>query len=327
MPITKNRAYVEQDAASRPLTLHAGDITLAVMCDFEEACIGFFESKDIEDKKQVKKILPGLKDTWICNWISSDQERICGLSFKEFMDEFHGAYLDKDWEETTCWELRGMVQGNNTFWDYVIRVQAQNSLLKSTLSHLDTEKLRHQLKAGIDDSLVRQCSNAKANREEDFKKWMGKVKWIDDMMRSEHHEFELIAKMNCESTCKSNPLGEPSNCTNVPMNKNVPCTSRNTVKLPKLTEGEHCLLFDNEGCLKCCRFFAGHHSTMCLNEWPSTANYRTLLQKDMDHTCPGAKAVTSIGVGVNPLPNFLCMLEFVLSFRGMRHANPDFHPQ
>jgi hypothetical protein len=151
----------------------------------------------------------------------------------------------------------------------------------------------------MDNSLTHQCSNPKANREEGFKKWMGEVKRIDNMMRSERREFKLIAKENRKSTHKSNLLGEPSNRANAPMKKNVPHTGGNMTKLPKLTEGERHLLFDNEGCLKCHCFFVGHRSTMCPNKWPSAAGYRALLQKDVDHACPGAKAIASIGASTS----------------------------
>jgi hypothetical protein len=69
------------------------------------------------------------------------------------MTEFHANYLDEDWEETTCCELGGMTQGVDTFWNYVICIQAKNSLLSSMVSHLDIEKLHHQIKAGMEELL------------------------------------------------------------------------------------------------------------------------------------------------------------------------------
>jgi hypothetical protein len=69
-------AYVEQDSAAKLPTLHAGDVSPSVMRDFEEACIGYFEMKEIADDKQVRKILPGLKDSRIRDWITSDHEHI-----------------------------------------------------------------------------------------------------------------------------------------------------------------------------------------------------------------------------------------------------------
>jgi hypothetical protein len=135
--------YIEQDSASRLPTLHADDITPAVMCEFEDACGRYFESKEIEEDKQVKGILPGIRDLCIRDWLTSDHKCIRELRFKDFMEEFHATYLDEDWEEDTRCKLGGMMQGKDRFWDYMIPVQAKNSLLTGTPSHLDAEKLHH----------------------------------------------------------------------------------------------------------------------------------------------------------------------------------------
>jgi hypothetical protein len=205
-------AYVEQDSASRPPTLHTGDITPAIMREFEDACVGYFESKEIDKDKQVKKILPDIQDLRIHDWLTSDCDHIRALDFDRFMEEFRTAYLDEDWEEDTRCELGGMTLGKDSFWDYAIRVQAKNSLLIGMPSHLNPKKLCHQIEAGMNDLLSCHCGNAKVNKEEDVKKWLSDVKRVDDMMRVECQEFEKIAQVTCDNLCKSTPLGEPSNC-------------------------------------------------------------------------------------------------------------------
>jgi hypothetical protein len=284
MPLNaKNVAYVDQDTPSKPPVLHLGDITPAVMHEFEDACIGYFENKDIEDDKKVKKILAGLKDTRIKDWVSTDRVRLLTLSFEDFMTEFRRAYLDEDWEETVCWELGAMTQGGDSFWDYAIHVQARNSLLVSTPSHLDNEKMRHRIESGMDELLACRCMHAKVNKTVDFKGWLGEVKRIDDLMRAERKEFELIAKAGRDSR-RGTPFGEPSQCVNQAVASTS--TSRRTPRtgktLPKLTDGERQLLFDNDSCLKCRHFFANHHSSNCPNNFLSGTNYRTLTQADVD---------------------------------------------
>jgi hypothetical protein len=151
----KNAAYVEQESSSKQPILHPGDITPAVMREFEDSCMGYFENKEIADDKQVRKILSGLRNTHIKDWISTNRNRILSLSFDDFMTEFRAAYLKDDWEEGVWRELRSMSQGTDSFWDYAIWVQAKNSLLTSTKSHLDEEMLRHCIEAGMEDLLVR----------------------------------------------------------------------------------------------------------------------------------------------------------------------------
>jgi len=69
------------------------------------------------------------------------------LSFKEFMTEFHASYLPPNWEEDTRSEVLSLMQGNQTFWNYMVTLQSKNALLTGTPSHLAKDKLRHQLEA------------------------------------------------------------------------------------------------------------------------------------------------------------------------------------
>jgi hypothetical protein len=77
--------------------------------------------------------------------------------------------------------------------------------------------------------------------------------------------------------------------------------------LPKLTDVECNLLFDNEGCLKCRRFFVDHHSANCPNEFPSGVGYKPLTTDDVKSACckmsnPVASvADSSHGSGILPI--------------------------
>jgi hypothetical protein len=302
-PHAKNVAYVEQDIPSKPPVLHPGDITLEVMREFEDGCVGYFETKEIAEDKQVRKILLGLPDSRVKDWVATERNHITGLTFPTFMAEFRTAYLKDDWEETVHRELGSMTQGSDSFWDYAIQVQAKNSLLIATTSHLDESKLRHRLEAGMEDLLARRCANAKINKTVSLKAWLGEVKRADDMMRAERKEFEAIAKAHCDTNRKAYPLGEPSNHANVSAVSSCgggrAGGSRGTNRLPKLTEAERQLLFNNEGCLKCRRFFVDHRSTNCPNNFPSGQNYRALTQADADRYKPSRQARMAAVVDVN----------------------------
>jgi hypothetical protein len=255
-PHPKNTAYVEQDSSSKPPVLHLGDITLFVMREFEDGCVGYFETKEIPEDKHVRKILAGLCDSRIRDWISTDRNRILALPFDSFMTEFRAAYLDDNWEEAIRRELGGMAQGGESFWDYAIAVQAKNSLLTSTPSHLNNDQLRHRLEAGMGELLARRCANTKVNQEKSLKKWLTDVKRVDDLMRAERKEFEVIAQATRETTRRNNPLGEPSNRVNTNAHTNAPRgggnpSNNSSNRLPKLTENECQLLFNNDSCLKC----------------------------------------------------------------------------
>ena len=58
-------ATIEQDAPSKVPVLTKGDISLAIMWKFKDACIAYFDNKDIATNKQVRCVLSGLQDDWI----------------------------------------------------------------------------------------------------------------------------------------------------------------------------------------------------------------------------------------------------------------------
>jgi hypothetical protein len=56
-----------------------------------------------------------------------------------------------------------MTQGNASFWDFAVAIQNKNSLLPSMTSHLEDDKLCHQIKAGMEVHLSK-VSSEKLNR-------------------------------------------------------------------------------------------------------------------------------------------------------------------
>jgi hypothetical protein len=68
-----------------------------------------------------------------------------------------------------------------------------------------------------------------------------------------------------------------------------------TKALPKLMDAERMLLFDNEGCLKCCRFLVNHHSTNCPNDFPPALNYKILNAEDVNAAhCKTSKTIATV---------------------------------
>ena len=62
MPSQLKYAVLEQDSPNKVPVLLQGDLTPSVMRQYENACMGFFEGKEIVSDKQVRKILAGLHD-------------------------------------------------------------------------------------------------------------------------------------------------------------------------------------------------------------------------------------------------------------------------
>jgi hypothetical protein len=280
MPVFSNTTSVEQGSPLKVPILHVEDITPTVMREFEDACISYFDHQNIAEDKQVRMISAGFKDTRIKDWFAADRVCICALTFTDFMSEFCLNYLDDDWEETTCCELLSMTQGSDMpFWDFAITVQAKNSLLNSIASHLEDDKLHHQLEAAMHQRLSKKCGSEKTGKIVEFKPWLNKVKHIDELAR-----LRGKSSSSCEAGHRQNILSEPSCCYNNPnSNASNPSSSSGKKSCPKLTDAECWLLYDNEGYLKCRRFFMTHRSADCPNDFPSGASNKTHTQADVDH--------------------------------------------
>jgi hypothetical protein len=266
-----------------------GDITLDIMCEYEDDCINFFDAKEIPTDKQVRKILTGIKDHRIKDWISVERETLLALSFEDFMSKFRTNYLEEDWESTMRHELLAMTQGNLSFWTFAIALQAKNSLLIKTPLYLQKDKLRHQIEAGINAKLAKKCDTAQSNKIADFKKWMADIRCLDHGICNNHIELELAMKNNRESNRCNNPVNEPSHCANTTtalssasIATNTTASSSTVHYAPRLTKLERQLLADNKGCFKCCKPFADHCSKDCPNNFPNGVGYWPLTQSDID---------------------------------------------
>lgn len=81
-------ASVESTSRKAPV-LTGRDVTPAVMMEFGNACMDFFEAKLVLADKQVTFILPSIKDFRIRNWITTDHATIVALPFTSFMSQLH----------------------------------------------------------------------------------------------------------------------------------------------------------------------------------------------------------------------------------------------
>jgi len=207
---SKNLATVEQDSTSHPPIMTAGDITPEIVCRFELCCTAYFETKEIAEDKQVRKILSYFQDMRVQDWITVKWARFATLSFDAFMKELRGAYLEENWEDTTHRELGAMCQAaKESFWDFAIRIQVKNSMLVGTGSHLDEEKLCHRCESGMEELLAMRCAGERAHKKAGFKPWLNEVKQIDDLMWAERKQLKQMMKALREATRRP-PFSKPA---------------------------------------------------------------------------------------------------------------------
>jgi len=135
--------------------LTAGDISPAVMIDFENAAQDFFVMKSVPTDKQVAMIIPSLKDIRIHDWITADCERVIALPFMEFMKELRDNYLHQGWKDQVCNDiLTSMLANSNmTFWNWAQHLLKLNCLLSGASSVFDDVALCNHLEAHLNNDL------------------------------------------------------------------------------------------------------------------------------------------------------------------------------
>ena len=109
-----------------------GDVTPAIMMEFENACHDFFEAKSVPAEKQVAFILPGIKDFRIHNWIAADRATIVALPFPPFMTQLRKNLLHPDSEDHVRDKiLQSRLQpSKESFWAWSQNIIKLNCLFK-----------------------------------------------------------------------------------------------------------------------------------------------------------------------------------------------------
>jgi hypothetical protein len=111
--------HVNHHCHCQPPVLTAGNISPAVMMDFENAAQDFFVAKSVPADKQVKMVIPGLKDIPVRDWITADHDQVVALPFADFMKELRVNFLHQDWKDPVCNNIltSTLATSNMTFWN------------------------------------------------------------------------------------------------------------------------------------------------------------------------------------------------------------------
>ena len=279
-------ATVEPTSGKAPV-LTNGDVTPAVMMEFENACYDFFEVKSVPAGKQVAFILPGIRDLRIHNWIAADRAAIVALPFATFMSQLCDNYLHPDWEDHIRDEiLKSHLDPNKqSFWDWSQHVIKLNCLLRNTTSVFDDPTLRNQLDAHLDDELKERVKHSEAKKEKTLKSWIDAVCRLDEtrISKNKHHR-ELIEESLNQRQAKhqatdTNALRNPSRHNNT-SSSSTTNSSSSYVPLPALLDSERTLLNKHEGCTKCRKFYVDHRSRDCPTGFPKGKGYKTVVVTD-----------------------------------------------
>jgi hypothetical protein len=290
---SKSAAEVVHLAMNKPPILTSGTITPEILHVFENTCRSFFRNKEnIDPKNYIACIAGGLQDPLLADWYWTSQATLDELSFDAFMKELSNKWLANDWEQDVRCKVLGTKQ-SGSFWEWEVRIRSLNTLLRGSSTHLDDAALLNQLEANLEPWLSRMCDDEHV-KEDNLGKWLDAVKIIDERKRRERQQqradAEEAARMHLKQTGAAAGLSEPSRRINTfhgtPSYKSSSSKPRDGSKsLPKLTDAEQSLLFENDGCLKCRKFFVKHKAADCPNDFPNPATYKTLMTDDVTIAC------------------------------------------
>jgi len=173
-------ATVEPTSTKAPV-LTEGDISPAVMMDFENAALNFFVSKSVPADKQVTMIIPGIKDLHIHDWISADHAHLVELPFSDFMKEMQVNYLHQDWEDQIHNQIltSTLLSSKVSFWNWSQQLLKLNCLLRGTPSVFDDTVLRNHLEAHLNEELCAHLKHNEACKDKVLKTWINSIHLIN----------------------------------------------------------------------------------------------------------------------------------------------------
>ena len=209
----------------------------------------------------------------------------------KFMVEFRAHWLPHDWEQNVQSEILSthLYPKKQHFEEWASAIQSLNVSLHGTASHLDDDHICLQLEAGLDEDLQNIACDAKAHEKLSLHPWIAKIKDLDNhqiiQQKCVAEAVEKAMKLNKKPFSSSSCY---ANTSSIDLKTTNPSNSSSYDFPPKLTNKERCLLMEHEGCLKCHKFYVGHHASQC-STVTSGKGYKPLTMQDAHH----AKAICS----------------------------------
>ncbi|KAG1758935.1 hypothetical protein EDD22DRAFT_956371 [Suillus occidentalis] len=234
MSTTTKVAHIDQKSANKPPFLTVGQLTPEVLKAWEQSCNQFFLHRKTKDEDKVRKVAWGMQDPLIQDWYLNNQDRLDKLAFKE--------------------KMLVSTQGQHPFSKWAIDVQSQNTLLCGTVSHLTDIYLLYYLESHMNADLAANYYTEGIS-EKDLHEWIEKVCLLDERRLCYLACFDttLCADRTHSNADKKTVVG--NNTSRLVEQSTSNTTSTNSGKtftrLPTLSDTEHQLLRDNNGCFKC----------------------------------------------------------------------------
>ena len=127
-----------------PPTMLPGRVTPALLLQWEEHAVAYFDKTKTAEADKVSSILTCWRDTEIDNFIKMNKTRFRAedFTFPLFMAEIHNHFLDPLWPKNIWRTVVNLpMDRKESFSQFANRVIAGNNLLEGTGIRLDSEAL------------------------------------------------------------------------------------------------------------------------------------------------------------------------------------------
>ncbi|KAF9219916.1 hypothetical protein BS17DRAFT_769643 [Gyrodon lividus] len=243
----------EQSAAHKAPVITMGNLTPEALRSWEMGCKQYFLHRSVAAAEQVHKVAWNLHDTQIQDWYINNNERLNGLSFADFIAKVHDCWLPSNWAALTRQKMLSPIQGSCPFYEWVVEIQSQNSILCNMPSHLMEAAVKYHLEAHMHHDLALDYCSTEIAGEESLHRWVEKVRLREIAKQKEAVDAALCAA-NRPPECRlvsGQGTSQKSFRSKGTVDTNKPTSNTKFVQLPALTVEEQRLLQENEGCFKC----------------------------------------------------------------------------
>lgn len=189
-----------------PPTMLPGRVTPALLLQWEEHAVAYFDKAKTPDADKVSSVLTCWRDSEIDNFIKMHKPRFRApdFTFALFMAEIRKRFLDPLWHNNIMRNVvNSKMEPSESFSKFANRVIAGNNLLEGTGIRLDTDGLRKTLLGNMSDFLASKLDRLRTAEHdrlagiESFEEWMAEIVLIDHEATS---DLKRIAEMLREDT-------------------------------------------------------------------------------------------------------------------------------
>lgn len=271
-------ATVVSSGPNKVPLLTAGEISIEVYLQWLDACDDYFVIKEVKDDKMVIHAATGFQSLLVRDWYRTDSARLRALPWSDFAKEFKAHWLSSDWDLKAKNELaRKRQRDDDSFKDWIVRMETLNAILKDTPAHKKEAELRNHIESLMCDRLSTLAIAAGVSSQASYRDWREKLVLLDNERLANAAEITRVTSRARQAVSRPTQSTSSSTTSTSTFARN---TNREKDHPPPLTDSERNLLYKYFGCFKCRRFFAGHRGKECRNPPPKGEGYRELTEDD-----------------------------------------------